>query len=548
MNNQEIGQSCLLTVLKNNENLKQYFGKCAEMKDISNINIFSENNEKALRKLHKWNLFLRTCKSLIIVALIGVIAMGVGLHLLPNLAIQLNNLNFSDFSNIVDKGNEIKNEIKEIGETVVSDVAMATLASKVEYSGTTHQDNNELTLGVKLTLTNIIKKLAEYDLLFEMYRTNLIIIKKLIEGLESNGKMDADTKHIIKNLYYITINDYKKVIEGLYKCFFLTVKMDNSKMAELLEGNNPKENQFNVDISSDNFDKVFFKKIYSYMTRVNDRNKNTSYSILYSLITQFEDFEESLAPLLVRLNSYITRLNLLFNLSKCPEGLDLKVNNIKPIFGSLMNQLIHSISGEQQSSTVIAKVTDELSRENSGIVMSEQDIRLSLSQIHGELCDIKGAEAKGIKDLNIGNYSICKKKIDNNGVSVFVQNWEIGDIYNTILNDNFIVNRLEEFIKTTKYDFCESATGKGKQMCLGDKKIYFQALMMYIKDNLAELNNKKIGSITYDSLKQPQSGGNRHKKKSKRQKRKSTYRKKSDKKRKTKNKTLKKKKTKNLKK
>lgn len=41
MINKEIGQSCLLTVLKNNKNLKIYFGACAKLQDISNINIFS---------------------------------------------------------------------------------------------------------------------------------------------------------------------------------------------------------------------------------------------------------------------------------------------------------------------------------------------------------------------------------------------------------------------------------------------------------------------------------------------------------------------------
>ena len=465
--------------------------------------------------MHKWNLFLRTCKTIVIVTLIGIVATGVGIHLLPNLVKTLQKVDFNDISDIVHQSQEIKSEINEIGNTIVSGVAMTTLVSNFEDSKQNHNNNNELIKGIKLTLTNIIKKMAEYDLLLEMYRTNIIIIKKLIEGLKSNQTMDEDTEHIIETLYNITINDYKNIIKALYKCFFLTVEIDDKKMNELLNGDNPNDNQFNMDISSDKYDKIHFKKIYSYMTRTEHRNTNTSYSILYSLITRFEDFEESLVPLFVRLNSCVTRLNLLFKLSKCPTDLDIKVNNIKPIFGSFMNQLIVKITDKQSSSnnknsaTITDKVTKELLKENSGVVMSEADIRKSLLTIKRELCDIKGAEAKDNKNPNIGKYSICSEKINKDGSQVTINDWEIEDIYNIILNDKEINSKLKEFIKRTQYDLCKSATGKGKELCHENKNAYFQALMIYIKDNLAEVNNSNLGIMTFDSLGQSQSGGRR---------------------------------------
>lgn len=510
-----MSETCLLTILNKNDKLKNYYDKLIKSpEDTNNLNMYSQKNVDSFKKKYIWHQVLTWTKKIILVTiLISAVSAGA-VHVLPNLHEQIHKLgdNFSEFDEQLEKAEDFYDKLHDgLEETISGGARRFKLQSQKNLFGGTLRKN--VYNNVKGTLTNIIKKLANYDLMIEIYRSNLIIAKDLLDKIEDNIVLD--------NLYQITIKHFFKSIIEAYQCFGINIR--NDKLQDMLIYDSG-DDQLNYDLDESMFNKSTFSKIYNFFNRKKDKSNMTDLcsNCLFAIITQFEDMEQKISPIIVTLNSYITRLNLLVDIVNC-KGDTIIINNFKPVFGSLISKLIEHLNNDvsikskiagksQEDSKSIYKDFLKLQDSESVPLTNDESLRLLLTHIKGKCATDQFA--KNSK----GCLGILKPKTNKKGEQVVVQNWEIDDIYNEVENNEYFEKIV---IGDTDHTLCEGAKKEYLELCKKDKSTYIKYLKRDIREKLGkktDWSESTGGSIKSKKLKKYKSKRKKMKKKTRKSK------------------------------
>ena len=347
--------TCLARILQSNTQLTDYYNQVhvmdARNSTTNNINMFSQDNEDSFKKKLYWNNFLGWTKKIILILLLtSTLAVG-GVHVLPHLHEHVLKVG----ETIIKASESVKQQeemFDKIGETL-----------KEVHEEDVKLTNEELLKNnTRNTLSNIIQKLAKYDLMIEMYRTNLIIVTAFLDKSEleedgpppQEGVVTTEEVNIIKILHKITIDQFYKTIIECYKCVGLNVTRD--EVLNVTSNEEPSHIQddsydFLPNVQRRHFNIPWYKKTFSFFKKkkqdIDVDERELSSNCLFAIITEYEKMEQKISPIIMKLNSYITRLNMLVNINECMDDAPV-IYSFKPVFGSLIGMLIKKINNEKK--------------------------------------------------------------------------------------------------------------------------------------------------------------------------------------------------------
>lgn len=451
--------SCLLKILSANDNLKELYNNSAKTNKITYMNIFSENIEAKIKKKMRWVSFVKITKYIFLLILFTAIVSAGGFHVIGGLV--------DNISNVQDTLIGVSERVTDLHDTVASATELYEMrggnkktikrktknnkknnkTKKRKYKSKKQHGGNKINIsGMKQTMIYVYTKLEQYDLMIEIYRTNFVIIKKMIDT-----KMERGTNEykLAEKMYNITEKLMFELITKAYKCFGITINMDERNVNDFL---NITDNTkiFNMEVSGTEKEYI---------------------NALYMMLTEFEELEDSISPILIELNSYITRLNILFDMTNCKIIDNIKINNTKPLFTSLFGKILMNLNvfNEKNRKDIIRQY------EPSHLV-SEKQIRQITSIMRQMLCRTS---------KNIDELSFCKPVIiAGEEVGTTLVESDISNIYKYMSRDTYIRSALERLDSDSKAQICGLFNEQnGNNPCKTDYKKFISDLFTQIEQN-----------------------------------------------------------------
>lgn len=353
VNNKNQGNSlpyiinCFGQIINSNEKLIKYIDEINDLKKehLYNqliVNIFNQPKIiGALKKKGEWKKITRvftSCLKIGITIAASVLDITHIFRTIPNLIKEFNN--------------DILSHLHESVEGYQDTVEDIETMSRLSYKNGT--------INIKQIFIKILIDLSNYDLSFEIYRSNIIYIKNIYKS-DKQGETDIilELLELSKHEMFIAFKSFLKSIP--LKNSFTKVEFDNIFENDSVPANNQLSKNFNN----------FLKKIDDIISKslVKEDNKpiyKESINLLYSIFENSEKIFKQLNKSFIKLNSYITRMNILLTIPTECKGTNLKIHDSYNICSIIIHKLVENCSQPSSTKEIITDLKEKTEKDANG--------------------------------------------------------------------------------------------------------------------------------------------------------------------------------------